>query len=1431
MSKILLSLILILSALTSPAQSIYNSGANIVSQAGTYWVVEVGTIRNDGVFTADPGSTVILNGTSAQTIGGSNPTAFGHLILNNGLGISLLKNISVAGSLDFQNGMLTTGNNTLTMGASGTFLNANSSKFVDGKLALTFASLGSKVFPLGKNGIFRPITFQYTGLTGTSVVTAEQFESPLTGTLPASTTLMTASRYWDIGQAGGTDLQYLLTLDATGYEPSGNVVLLKKDAGSIASYATTSPDYTNAVALTSFSEFALGNLCANPVNGGIIAGNQISCTGFDPAEIASVELPSGQFGTLEYKWQSSTDNITFSDITAGSYTSANYNPDPITVTTWFKRLARVTCMSGWAGAAESNVVKMTVNPLPAAPLAGNISAIYDGLSHTGSATPPAGSTVIWYTASSGGSVTAAPAGIPAGTYTAWAGSVSTTTGCSSATRTQVTVTINRALLSVTARHAGKVYNGLAYSGGNGITCLGLVNGETIASLGGSLTYRGSSQGAIVVGNYVITPAGLTSSNYTISFINGTLTINPMTIAVYAAPLQSKVYGSADPVLGYTVNPALLVGDRFTGALSRVPGENAGSYPITIGTLTAGSNYRLTMVSRSFTIIAKGITVMVNPGQFKTYGTTDPEFTFSVAPELVAGDRFSGVLARAAGESVAGGPYAIGRGTLTASANYTISFVPATFVITPKPVSVTVITGQTKVYGSADPVFAYSFAPSLIGTDTFTGALSRETGKNVGPYAITIGTLAAGTNYDIAFFPASFSITAKPITVMPVAATKLYDGSRSCAVLPIISPALIAGDTPGFIQLYDNKMAGTDKTLLTSGSVNDGNGGKNYLITFSHVLTGVIDPKALIGTITAEDKEYDGNTSAVILIRSLTGVINGDVVSYVGGTANFDTPDVGLNKSVTATGLSLSGPDAPNYTVNTTAYARAGITGAIIVSTSVMATPGSIQYSDKVVLTATINGGAPVFNTLTAAKSATFTIGGQIMKDAFNNTSIPFVRSGNNLVAILTTTLTETLAGAMSPGEKPVTATFNEVDINFHVLPNPVTTSLVITQEDARTTYTGDLLVPVTPGGKTTVLLSASVRDITSEPGGDSFAGEISKATVSFVNRKTNTVLGTAPVTLVNPLDIKSGTAVLNWTNVQHGDYLIGMVVNNCYTRDAASENTVVEVYEATGDYITGGGSVIPTQPSGRYAPDNGKTINFGFNVKFDEQGTILNGRSTLILRRSVNGFLKVYQVGSTSITDVAVNIDNSLSQTGGFIGVANLSDITNPLLPVEVAKNLNLKINLTDRGIPGTNDGIAITLWSGAILYCSANWVANKSAELNPANGNVIINSAFNINNELVTGIGEISLNTAPGVEIMAYPNPSPGMVNFSLKLDESSKTTLDILTMNGTLVDRVFDGFIDHSMAKIIHYDSKLPQGVYLYLLKTTKQILYGKIVITKEY
>ncbi|MBF0331959.1 MAG: filamentous hemagglutinin N-terminal domain-containing protein, partial [Candidatus Omnitrophica bacterium] len=79
----------------------------------------------------------------------------------------------------------------------------------------------------------------------------------------------------------------------------------------------------------------------------------------------------------------------------------------------------------------------------------------------------------------------------------------------------------------TAASVTKTYDGMAYTGGNGVSASGLQNGDTEAfAVSGALAYSGTSQNAVQAGTYVITPSGYTSLlGYALAYADGTLAIN------------------------------------------------------------------------------------------------------------------------------------------------------------------------------------------------------------------------------------------------------------------------------------------------------------------------------------------------------------------------------------------------------------------------------------------------------------------------------------------------------------------------------------------------------------------------------------------------------------------------------------------------------------------------------------------------------------------------------------------------------------------------------------------------------------------------------------------------------------------------------------------------------------------------------------------
>ena len=218
--------------------------------------------------------------------------------------------------------------------------------------------------------------------------------------------------------------------------------------------------------------------------------------------------------------------------------------------------------------------------------------------------------------------------------------------------------------------------------------------------------------------------------------------------------------------------------------------------------------------------------------------------------------------------------------------------------------------------------------------TLTGGTATFDNRNVGTDKIVnlAGATLSGTdagNYDLTSVSTAFAdITAKPITGSFTADDKTYDGDTSATVTDRSLNGTVSGDDvslTGGTATFDNRNVGQHKTVTLSGATLSGADAGNYDLTSVSSALADITAKPITGSFTAESKTYDGDTSATVTSRSLSGTIAGDAVSLTGGTATFADRNVGTDKTVTLTGATLSGADATNYNLTSVSTALANIT--------------------------------------------------------------------------------------------------------------------------------------------------------------------------------------------------------------------------------------------------------------------------------------------------------------------------------------------------------------------------------------------------------------------------------------------------------------------------------------------------------------------------
>ncbi len=539
-----------------------------------------------------------------------------------------------------------------------------------------------------------------------------------------------------------------------------------------------------------------------------------------------------------------------------------------------------------------------------------------------------------------------------------------------------TLTVTPMTLTVTGITAsGKVYDAttavvLNASGAslNGILSGDVVNLVTTAVAGNFVNKNVGPAKTINISGLAIT--GASAGNYTLVQPTATAAITARVVTVGGTfTANNKVYdGNTSAVIGTNslTLTGVIAGDTVsltTGAVATFADKNVGNNKVV--SLSASStfsgtdagNYSLSVTgapTATANITTKTVTPNITTANKVYDGSTTATISTRTLTGAVAGDdiALSGGTATFNTAAVGNNKTVTATGlTLsgTAATNYTLSSTTATTTanITSKPLTVTGLTGVSRVYDGTTAAIVTGtaalsgvIAPDVVtlqGTPSFAfGSKNVATNSPITTTGYTLGG-AGASNYSLTPPSLSANLTAKSLTVGGsfTANNKEYDGNTSAVIgtNSLTLTGVIAGDTvsltTGAVATFADKNVGNNKVVsLSASSTFSGTDAGNYSlsVTGAPTATANITTKTVTPNITTANKVYDGSTTATISTRTLTGAVAGDDIALSGGTATFNTAAVGNNKTVTATGLTLSGTAATNYTLSsTTATTTANIT--------------------------------------------------------------------------------------------------------------------------------------------------------------------------------------------------------------------------------------------------------------------------------------------------------------------------------------------------------------------------------------------------------------------------------------------------------------------------------------------------------------------------
>ena len=536
----------------------------------------------------------------------------------------------------------------------------------------------------------------------------------------------------------------------------------------------------------------------------------------------------------------------------------------------------------------------------------------------------------------------------------------------------------------------------------------------------------------------------------------------------------------------------------------------------------------------------------------------------------------------------------------------------------------------------------SSSTSVPWTSTWTFTTGVKT-FNVASGDVIIAAYTAGTGFVDSNGTTTQTITARGITLTAVANAKTYDGTTSAAATPTMSGSLVGSDTvTGLSETYDNKNVGSGKTLTPVGSVNDGNNGNNYAVT-PVTTTGVIFQATLTPSITANGRTYNGGTTVTLASQTVATTFGSDQVSLEVGASSFTSQNAGT-ETVTATGLSLGGGDAANYTLSSTTAS----TTAVIAQATL--TP-SIAANGR-----TYNGGTTV------------TLASQTVATTFGSDQVSLEVGASSFTSKSAGTETVTATGLSLGGGDAA---------NYTLSSSTASTTAVIAQATLTPSITAN---GRTYNGGTTVTLAS--QTVTGTFGSDVVSLEVGASSFTSKNAGTETVTATGLSLGGNDAanyTLSSTTASSTAIIAQAGLTITAAANTKTYDSTASAAATPTVAGLQGSDTVTGLSETYNNQNAG-----TGKTLTVaaGYTVNDGNGGanyTVTTATSTAGVINKAG--LTITAAACTKTYDTTASATGATPTVTGLLGSDTVTGLS------ETYNNQNAGTGKTLTPVGSVNDG------------------------------------------------------------------------------------------------------------------------------------------------
>ena len=670
--------------------------------------------------------------------------------------------------------------------------------------------------------------------------------------------------------------------------------------------------------------------------------------------------------TLSYQWYRCKDASGETSTAIDGATDSTYTVTKADTGKYIKVVVTAANYSGSLSAVTSQVKEnpATVSSAPAA----KENLVYNGsaqeLVTEGTAT---GGTMMYSLDENNNFSADIPTATDAGDYTVYYYVQGDDTHSDSTTGS-VEVTIDNAPLTVTGVTAtDRAYNGTDKVAITAVTLDGVKNNDTVSVDMSTSTLTGTVDSPDV-GTYktltlpsTLTLTGEDAANYTlpadgvkVTTVNGG---NGVSISKATSTIEFNNYApgktyDGQPLANPTSNQLTITGAEYEDVtftwyegtapnstkLDSAP-KDAGTYYLVASISDSGNTSRCQATSGPITINPAVISINSATVADKTYdGKTDATMesvTFSDNVQLKAADYTATAVftdASAKDNQSATVTVELKNGNYTFADNQNTDTTTATAKISPLAVTLSWSTPTSFTYDGT-PKTVTATVTNKVGNDAFELTYENNAKTDVGSYTAKVTglgndnyTLTGASGTEQAWSIGVASIAGAEVTLSPESFT--YDGSEQKPTVTVtLGEEELTEDTDYTVSYSGNCVDADTYTVTVTGKGNYSGtaASKTYTIEKATVTPSIS------GTAS---KTYDGTTAATGLTITLESAVQGDDVTATAASYTYNSANVAEANTVTASGITLDGEDAGNYTLSALSAQAAGtITRAALTVTA------------------------------------------------------------------------------------------------------------------------------------------------------------------------------------------------------------------------------------------------------------------------------------------------------------------------------------------------------------------------------------------------------------------------------------------------------------------------------------------------------------------